>query len=222
LLSVFVLPKITKLFSSFKTTLPFTTRAIIAVSDFITAHTFWVLAGLATVVLVMPFLLRLSVFRPFTHRLLLRLPVIRRFSRNFNIALFCRTLGTLSISGVPINQALQITSETMRNVVYTSALQDIVTVQQTGETLGALLRQYPHMFPPMVYRMISVGEESGNMEEILLFLADFHEKEIDYLSKNLTSIMEPVLLITIGLAVAVVALGIITPIYQITGSFQFQ
>jgi MSHA biogenesis protein MshG len=67
-----------------------------------------------------------------------------------------------------------------------------------------------------------VGEESGNMEEILLFLADFHEKEIDYLSKNLTSIMEPVLLITIGLAVAVVALGIITPIYQITGSFQFQ
>ncbi len=222
LLSIFVLPKITKLFSSFKTTLPLATRAIIAISDFATAHTFFLLVLLGLLVIVTPFVLRLAVLRPLTHRLLLKIPIVRHFSRFFNIALFCRTLGTLLISGVPINQALAIASETMRNIFYSRALNDIVAVQQTGETLGALLRQYPKLFPPMVHRMIAVGEESGNMEEILLFLADFHEKEIDNLSKNLTNIMEPVLLIVIGLAVAVVALGIITPIYQITGSFQFK
>lgn len=220
LLSVFVLPKITSLFVSFKTELPFTTRAVIAVSGFVTAHTLWVLLGFVLLFLALPLFLRTDLMRPFTHRMLLRVPISSKFTRFFNIALFCRTMGTLLISGVPINQAMEICAETMRNVAYTKALRNVASVQKTGESLGTLLRQYPHLFPPMVYRMISIGEESGNMEEVLIFLADFHEREIDYAAKNLTNILEPLLLLVIGAAVAIIALAIITPIYQITGSFQ--
>lgn len=222
LLSIFVLPKITALFVSFKTELPLTTQLVIRFSDFLTDHTFGVLVALAIVVIIMPFFLQLNSVRPLTHRLLLRLPIVRKFTLYFNIALFCRTLGTLLISGVPINQAIAICSDTMRNLTYARALHRVAEAQTTGETLGNLLRQYPHLFSPMVYRMVAVGEESGNLEDVLIFLADFHEREIDYTAKNLTNILEPLLLIVIGIAVAVIALAIITPIYQITGSFQFR
>lgn len=222
LLSLFVLPKITQLFASFKTELPATTRAVIAISDFLTNNTLLVLIFVAFIVLILPFLLRSKSARPLTHRLLLRLPVSKLFTRYFNLALFCRTLGTLLVAGVPINNAIEICSETMRNVLYAKVLRDVAAVQKTGESLGALLRQHPHLFTPMVYRMIAVGEESGNLEEVLIFLADFHEREIDYTAKNLTNILEPLLLLTIGIAVALIAVSIISPIYQITGSFQFR
>lgn len=221
LLSIFVLPKVTRLFESFHTTLPFATKLLIAFSDFITTHTLWVLLFVVLLFFGLPLLMRSKAMRPVWHRLMLRLPLFSRFSRNFNLALFSRTLGTLLSSGVPINQALEITSGTVRNVAYASALRDAVATQQTGESLGTALRAHPHLFTPMVYRMISVGEESGNLEDVLLFLADYHEQEIDYLSKNLTNILEPLLLVVIGAGVLVVALAIITPIYSITGSFQF-
>lgn len=220
LLATFVLPKITSLFVSFKTELPATTRAVIAVSGFLTEHTLFVLLGVVLVLVVTPLFLRTDLMRPFTHRMLLRIPISKKFTLFFNIALFCRTMGTLLISGVPINQAMEICAETMRNVAYTKALRDVASVQKTGESLGTLLRQHPHLFPPMVFRMVSIGEESGNMEEVLMFLADFHEREIDYAAKNITNILEPLLLLVIGAAVAIIALAIITPIYQITGSFQ--
>lgn len=220
ILSVFVLPKITQLFASFKTQLPASTRAIIAISDFMTDHTLLVLIGFALLMIVIPLFLRTRTASPFTHRLLLRIPVCRLFVRYFNTALFCRTLGTLLVAGVPINSAIEICADTMRNVVYAKTLRNVAAVQKTGESLGMLLRQHPHLFSPMVYRMISVGEESGNLEEVLIFLADFHEREIDYTAKNLTNIMEPLLLLVIGAAVALIAISIISPIYQITGSFQ--
>lgn len=221
LLSLFVLPKITRLFASFKTQLPLTTRIVIKVSDFLTNHTLLVLVMLVLVVIITPLVLRTKLLRPLTHRAMLRIPVVGRFTQYFNIALFCRTLGTLLISGVPINQGMEICAETMRNVAYGNTLRDVATVQKTGESLGTLLRQYPALFSPMVYRMIAIGEESGNLEEVLIFLADFHEREIDYTAKNLTNILEPLLLVVIGAAVAIIALAIITPIYQITGSFNF-
>lgn len=221
LLSIFVLPKVTRLFASFNTTLPLSTRALIGFSNFMTQHTLLVALGLLIVIAGLPMFLRSKPIRPHWHRMMLRLPIFKRFTRNFNLALFCRTLATLLVSGVPINQALEIVSTTIRNVAYQTALIEAVTTQQTGESLGSSLRQYPHLFTPMVHRMIAVGEESGNLEEVLAFLADFHEREIDYLSKNLTSMLEPLLLVLIGGAVLVVALAIVTPIYSITGSFQY-
>lgn len=221
LLSIFVLPKVTRLFTSFGTELPFATRALIGFTDFITTQTLWVVLGLVFLVFVVPFIFRLKSVRPIIHKILLHLPIFGKIVAGFNLSLMARTLGTLLQSGVPINQALEVTSNTMRNVKYKEALNKISQMQETGERLGDGLREYTKLFPPIVNRMVSVGEESGNLEEILEFLAEFHESEVDSVTKNLSTIMEPLLLIVIGAAVAIIALAIISPIYQITGSFNF-
>lgn len=221
LLSIFVLPKITRLFVSFKAELPLTTRILISFSELITNSGLIVILIVVLIVAAVLFFTRSRFFRPVWHRLLLSLPIVGTMSRYFNLALFTRTLGTLSVSGVAISEALEITGNTLRNVKYRAVIEEVVPLQKTGETLGNLLMQHPSLFPPIVHRMIAVGEESGNLEEVLNFLAEFYENEIDYISKNLSTILEPLLLIVIGVIVGVIALAIITPIYQITGSFTF-
>ncbi len=221
LISVMVLPKVTRLFVSFDTQLPLTTRILLGFSHLITNYPAMLALGLFGIVFLFSVFTKSKIFRPIWHRILLRLPVAGKISRNFNIALFARTLNALLSSGVPINEGLEVTSNTIRNVRYRKFLVEVVEQQQTGESLGNLLRQNPKLFPPIVYRMVAVGEESGNLEDTLEFLADFFDGEVDSITKNLSTILEPLLLIFIGTAVGIVALAIITPIYQITGSFQF-
>ena len=221
-LSVFVLPKVTRLFVTFDAELPLTTKILIAFSQLVTTQTIPLVIGVFAAIVAIIMFTRLAFFRPVWHRLVLKIPVAGRIVHYFNIALFCRTLYTLSGSGVPINQALTVTAGTLKNLRYRKALEKIAETQKTGEALGTLLRLEAELFPPIVNRMVSVGEESGNLEQILDFLAKFYEDEIDNITKNLSNVLEPLLLIIIGVAVGIVALGIITPIYQITGSFQFR
>lgn len=221
LISVLVLPKVTRLFVSFDTQLPLSTRILLGFSNIVTNYPVLLVVGTIGTIFLLSIFTRSKFFRPIWHRLLLRLPIAGKIAKNFNIALFSRTLNSLLSSGVPINEALEITSSTLRNVRYQKMLARVVDQQQTGESLGNLLREDPRLFPPIVYRMISVGEESGNLEDTLLFISEFFENEVDSITKNLSTILEPLLLIVIGTAVGIVALAIITPIYQITGSFQF-
>jgi len=221
LVSVFVLPKVTRLFISFDTQLPLTTRMLLAFSNLVTTQPIALSGIILAIFIFIGFFTRSKLLQPIWHRVLLKTPVAGRISRYFNIALFARTLKSLLTSGVPINEALEVTAGTLRNVRYRAMLQRVVEQQQTGESLGNLLREDPKLFPPLVYRMITVGEESGNLEDTLSFIAEFFENEVDSITKNLSTILEPLLLIIIGTAVGVVALAIITPIYQITGSFQF-
>jgi len=128
-------------------------------------------------------------------------------------------MATLITSGVPMSQAVDIAKDTMRNVRYSRALNKISEAQLAGESLGYLLGLRPDLFPALVQRMVKVGEETGNLEESLRFLAEFHEEELDYATKNISTVIEPILIIVVGFFVAVLALAIITPIYSITGSF---
>ncbi len=219
-LSIFVLPKITSLFVTFDTQLPLTTRIVVKLADLMQNNKLLVVVLLAGMLAFFYALVKIKYLRPLWHRLFLRLPGIGKIMRDFNLALFTRTLGTLLVSGVPVNQALEITSKTLRNIRYRQALAEMVVKQQSGTSMGLLLSEREDLFPPIVHRMIQVGEESGNLDESLSFLADFHEEELDYATKNISTIIEPVLLILVGIMVAVLALAIITPIYQITGSFQ--
>jgi type IV pilus assembly protein PilC len=219
-LSIFVLPKITSLFRSFDQELPFTTRMIINFSKFMSEQTGLGIAIFAAAGILGYILIKSKTLRPFWEYTLFRMPSIGKIVRDFNLALFARTMATLIVSGVPMTQAVAITTETMRNTRYRRALTKIAELQQSGESLGYLLSTRKDLFPPLVERMIKVGEQSGNLEESLVFLAEFHEEELDYATKNISTIAEPLLIIFVGFIVAVLALAIITPIYQITGSFQ--
>lgn len=221
-LTFFVLPRIVPLFVTLKVDLPFTTQVLLAVAQFIRRFGFLTLAfaiglavGLRLVLLLYPIRLR-------WHRLLLAVPLVGRITRAINLANFCRTLGTLVKSGVPLLEALEVTTGTLGNRAYRRELEAIRHAVAAGTSLaaGMTLHSQRQFFPPIAVSLVRVGESSGKLDSSLLYLNRFYEREIDGLMKDLTVVLEPTLLVVIGLAVAFVVSAIITPIYQITGSLR--
>ena len=159
---------------------------------------------------------RLRPVKLFNHAVLLKIPVAGTISKNYNLALLGRTLGVLVKSGVPIVEALEITSTTLNNLIYQNQIKEISLKIQKGKQMSVYLRTKKNLFPPTFSRMIEVGEKTGNLDESLVYLADFYEKEVDNTTQKLSTILEPILLIVIGLIVAFLSISIITPIYQLT------
>ena len=217
-LAIFVLPKVTKLFSSFDVELPISTRILMWFADVFQKYGIYIAVGTVIVVIFLAWFLRRKFIKPITHRIILNTPVIKKISQNINLARFDRTLGVLLRSGIPIDRALDITKNTLNNYVYRKDLREAAEEVKKGKALSSILDKHPNQFPKLVTRMIKVGEGSGKLEGTLLYLARYYEEEVDNLTKNLTTILEPVLLVIIGLVVGGLALSIITPIYQLTGS----
>jgi len=218
--SFFVLPKITPLFESFRTELPFATRALISFSHFISDYGYYFFGGVTGLIVLLTWMARQKFSHPFTHLLLLRAPIVGGMIRSANIARFNRTLGMLLKSGVNVDEAIEIARDSMGNYYYKLALTRVGRDVAKGSKLSESLAQEAHLFPAIVTRMIKVGEESGKFEETLFYLASFYEAEVDTSTKTLATTLEPVLLIFIGLLVGGLALAIITPIYEITGSIK--
>jgi type IV pilus assembly protein PilC len=217
-LAFFILPKITPLFAGLDIELPFTTRGLIWMSGLIEQH-----GGIIFILIIAAAALFLWTIRQrwsyiVTHKILLLTPIIRNITRGSNLARFCRTFGTLLKSGLNIDEALSITAETMGNMYYQRSLGHAAEQVGKGGKLSAYLSRDESLFPVMVTRMVKVGEESGALDETLLHLAEFYETEVDTATKSLSTVIEPILLLFIGIVVAFLALSIITPIYNITGS----
>ncbi|MBI4273038.1 type II secretion system F family protein [Candidatus Uhrbacteria bacterium] len=217
-LAFFVLPQITPLFERLNVALPITTRIIIWVSKQIQANGIFIFSGIIGTITGFIILLKQKWMRPITHMILLRLPIIGPITRQTNLARFSRTLGTLLGSGLHIDEALSILRSTMGNYYYQHCVSTVEHFTTRGSKLSTNLDEYQWLFPKLVTRMVSVGEESGKLHETLIFLADYYEAELDTSTKSLATAIEPILLIGIGLFVGFLALSIITPIYEITGS----
>lgn len=218
-MSLFVLPRLLTLFESFKLDLPLPTRILLFVGRAVTTHglrTLLILLGLGVALLLAA---RLSTVRPRLHRLVLYLPVVGRLVRNVNLARFERILGSLIRSGLPIVEALGITSTATTNLWYQAALREVLAQAQRGLPMAGILGKSPRLFPAIHSQMVAVGEETGKLAEVLLYLADFTEGEVDAATKNLATTIEPLLLVIIGVLVGGVALSVILPIYQLTASF---
>lgn len=216
-MAFFVLPKITPLFEGMKMELPFTTRVLIWLSHFIQDYGTALFFSLIFLVVFMIWLFRQSFIKPITHWLFLNLPIIKKVSVNTNLARFSRTLGMLLESGLNIDEALKITQDTVDNYHYKKALTIISQRIGKGSKLSDNLKNFEKFFPNMVIKMVRVGEESGELENILKYLADFYDIEVDTATKSLATAIEPILLMGMGLVVGFLALSIITPIYNITG-----
>lgn len=217
-MTFFVLPKIIPLFEGLKTELPPTTRALIVFSHFVAAHPIGLPVGILLGVILLVALLKAKFTRPVTNWLLLKIPIVKGIAMNTNLAKFSRTLGTLLKSGLNIDEALGIASQTVGNYYYQRSLREIGERVSKGSSLAASMEEYKKLFPRMTNRMVMVGERSGRLESTLIYLADFYEAEVDNSTKNLSAALEPILLLVIGLVVGFLALSIITPIYNITGN----
>jgi len=160
--------------------------------------------------------MKLPHFKYAIHRIILALPIVGNISKNYNMAGLTRTLGLLLKSGMKIVEAVNTTSGVLANVVYQKALIETVEEIKRGEPLYKYLEEHEHVFPLTVSHMIEVGEKTGNLDANLLYLAEFYENEVDETVKNLSSILEPLLLVFMGAIVGFVAISIITPIYQLS------
>ena len=216
LMFTFVLPKLTDSLQQFNTQLPVLTRVIIAVVNVFSQYSLVVLFVFLAAVAGFVAWHRTPAGRRAVHRLLLSLPLISTIIKKLNLARFTIIFGGLLKSGTPIVEALSVTARTMTNVYYEDAIADASEKVKIGVNLVAALERYPKLFTPMVTQMVSVGEESGTMEKVLEEVAVFYEAEVDDTVKNLSSIIEPVLVIVIGAVVGLLAVGLILPIYSIT------
>ena len=134
------------------------------------------------------------------------------------MARFARTMAMLIKDSLPILQSIQIIRKTINNAHYNLAFQRIEHDVEAGKTFSASIIKEP-LFPPMVGQLISLGEESGNMESVLLEVANFYDKEVDTMSKNLTTLLEPIMLIVMGVGIGFVVASVLGPIYSLVNAF---
>jgi general secretion pathway protein F len=213
-LLVYVVPKVIGVFENTGQALPTLTRGLIASSDFLRDYGF-VLLGLVIVGLfVFSRLLRQLAFRRRWHRFLLRVPLVGRLTRGINTARFTRTLSILAASGVPVLEALRIAGDVVTNVPMKEAIQETAVRVREGAPLGRSLGA-SRLFPPMTMHLISSGEASGELETMLERAADNQEREVDSLVGALLSILEPMLILFMGVIVLAIVIAILLPIFQL-------
>lgn len=217
-LATFVLPRLSKLFTSLNMELPWSTKVILWVANAFQNYSLWIALGFVVLIVLAYFFFRIKFLKPFWHYALLNFPITGRITHIYNLARICRNFGVLLKSGLPIDESMQAVVNAIDNAVYKKSLRKILEGIKKGDSLSDSMKQHNNLFPPMVVKMVNVGEKSGQLEEILIYLAKFYEEEVDNITKNLASVIEPLLLIFIGLIVGFVGVSIITPIYQITGS----
>jgi len=214
LLMTVVVPKVTKIFESMKVTLPWTTRLLIFTSN-VLADWWWLLLPLLGGAIFAFFRWKASPKgRPVWDRFVLRAPVFGSLVRMLAIARFSRTLATLLRSGVPLLTSMDITKNVISNGVLAGVVENARDAIREGESIAGPLKRSGE-FPPLVHHMIAIGERSGQLEEMLLNVADSYETQVSVRIGALTALMEPLIIVAMGVAVAFVAFSILMPILQL-------
>jgi len=217
--SFFILPKLVEFFASFQVTLPLSTQILLGFASLMKHYGMIILIEIMLVFFTCVALIKIPSVKFFWHTSMLKIPVFGELLLYQELARFSRNFGILLKSGIPSMKGLEITATTLSNVLFQRDIRVIADKLSKGNGIGATMnkQKFPE-FPGIVVKMITVGEKAGKVEDVLLYLGDYYEDEIDSISKNLTTLLEPFLLITIGLVVGFVAIAIISPIYELTGS----
>jgi general secretion pathway protein F len=209
-----VIPKLVKIFEDTKATLPWTTRGLIAFTSFITQWWWAVLAAIALAVWGFLRWKRTPAGKARWHRFVLTVPVFGRLVRVIAIGRFARTLSTLLKSGVPLLTAMDIVKNVVGNVRLAEVIDQARDAIREGESIAAPLKRSGE-FPPLVHHMVAVGERSGALEEMLANVADAYESQVETSVTALTSLLEPVMIVGMGLVVGFIVFSILMPILQI-------
>lgn len=214
-LLIFMVPTLTETFEGLGATLPLSTRVIIYLSDFLVQNTLLVLSF----VIVLFGATILFIRSRIGHRLLdyvsLRIPVIGGMMREFESAQTARTLSSLLSSGVEIVSAIDVTADVIQNHLYKNILKKARKAVEKGELMSAVISEDEKLYPVFVSEMVAVGEETGQISEMLDGVADYYEVEVDQKTKNLSTIIEPVLMVIIGIGVGIFAFSMLAPTYSL-------
>lgn len=212
---MFVFPNLLNMFSEANAELPASTKALIFISNALQNYGVWIFAGLVVLLILLLKAIKTPEGKKVFDGLLLKLPVVKDIIMKVNVARFSRTLSSMIVSGVSIVQALDIISGTLNNYYFKTSTADACQKVQKGVDLSEVIAGYDKIYPSMMIHMIEVGEETGSLESTLKQVAEFYEEEVDQFTSNLSSVIEPILMLIMGLAVGVFAISLIQPMYSI-------
>ena len=214
LMMIYVVPTLISTFKELEVELPVSTKILIAVSDFLENNGIWAVLMFALAAGIAFYIRSLPKIKYFFDFIFLHLPLIAPLVIKVNTARTSRTLSSLIGSGVNILEALEISGGILQNSYYKNILNEAKEKVQKGEPMSKIFVVYPKLYPPIFSDMISVGEETGKLSEMLLRVATFYEDEINAATKNLSTIIEPILMIVIGAAVGFFAYSMLQPMYS--------
>ncbi len=216
LMMVKVVPTLAGTFKELGADLPASTQLVIAVSDFLVAHTFVALSIIFGIISLVYIALQTAIGKRVRDKSLLIVPIIGPLVCEINSARMARTFSSLLAAGVDIVSALSITSDVVQNSYHRDVLAVAGEKVKKGEQLSDVFVKREYLYPPLVGEMIMVGEETGALSEMLLRVADFYESEVEAKTKNLSTIIEPFLMLFIGGAVGFFAVSMVAPIYSLS------
>jgi type IV pilus assembly protein PilC len=212
-------PTLSALFAEFNAPLPFSTRLVIAISSFLAKNTVLSSAGFVLIVAGFWWFFRKTAMgQRLVTIVLLRLPVFGNLVRNTNSAITMRTISSLISSGVNMVEALLITEQVLANLYYKDVIRIGLKRVEKGEPLANVFKDKVVLYPVLVAELTEVGEETGNLSEMLMNGAVFFEEEVEQITKNLSAAVEPILMILVGLVVGFFAVAMIGPMYSVTSS----
>jgi type IV pilus assembly protein PilC len=215
ILLIFVIPQFESLFQGFGADLPAFTRMVIDLSIFVRSNGMFILALLVAGGFTFGYFKKRSRrFNHFLDRMILKTPVIGDIMRKAAIARFTRTLSTMFSAGVPLVEALESVAGATGNIVYEEATLEVRTEVATGQRLQRAM-EATELFPNMVIQMVSVGEESGSLDEMCAKVADFYERDVDDAVDNLSSLMEPLIMSILGILVGGLVIAMYLPIFKL-------
>ncbi|MCA9483942.1 MAG: type II secretion system F family protein [Nitrospina sp.] len=212
-LMVFVIPTFAEMFSGTGQELPAPTAIVMAISNFFRDQWYYIIGGPIALWQLLKRVYATEKGRVEIDRFALKLPVVGILIRKVSVAKFTRTLGTLLSSGVPLIEGLDICARTSGNKIIEFAILNTIESIKEGETISAPLAR-EGVFPPMVVQMIDVGESSGSLDQMLSKIADFYDEEVDTAVAGLTSLLEPMLMVFLGIVVGFIVVAMYLPIFK--------
>ena len=209
-----VIPTFAALFTSLGAELPFPTRVVIAASNFLARYFIFFVIGIVAAIFAFRRYYATYRGRRVVDGLVLKIPVLGQIMRKISVARFCRTLATLTSSGVPILEALDITARTSGNAIIEDAIQDVRKSVEGGKTIVEPLRD-SGVFPNMVVQMIGVGEQTGALDQMLNKIGDFYEDEVDAAVAGLVKLLEPVMIFILGTIIGGIVIAMYLPMFTL-------
>lgn len=215
LMFIYVVPTLTQTFKEAKVELPASTRFIIAISDLFSDHTLLMVGGIAGLFFGITYFIKTKVGMNTMDFVSLKMPIIGTITREINAARTARTLSSLFTSGVSINQSLSITKDVLQNHYFKAIVAEASVGVEKGQPLSKYFQENTKLYPVIVGEMMEVGEETGKMGEMLSNIAVFYEEEVDRKTKNMSTIIEPFLMLAVGAAVGFFAIAMLSPTYSL-------
>ena len=217
LMFVVVIPKLSAILLDSGQEVPFFTKIIIGLSDFFVHYGFLVIIFLIISGFWLWWLSRTSAGKAYIDKMRLSIPLIGDLYKKLYLSRISDNLDTMLVSGIPIIRSIDLTAEVVSSLVYKSILKDVADGVKSGLSLSVAFEKYPEQIPNIMVQMVKVGEETGSLGQILKTLADFYKREVDDAVDTLVGLIEPVMIVVLGLGVGVLLVSVLVPIYNLAG-----